>query len=65
MIGVGLLGSGFIGECYADALLDVRNAELRACFSRSTARASEFAQKWNVTAHSDMDGLCADPTSWR
>jgi len=44
MIGVGLLGSGFIGECYADALLDVRNAELRACFSRSTARASEFAQ---------------------
>ncbi len=61
MIGVGLLGSGFIGECYADALLDVRNAELRACFSRSTARASEFAQRWNVTAHSDMDGLCADP----
>lgn len=61
MIGVGLLGSGFIAESYADALLDVRNAELMACFSRKSARSGEFAAKWKVAAHPSMDALCADP----
>ena len=45
MIGVGLLGSGFIAESYADALLDVRNAELVACFSRNSKRSAAFAEK--------------------
>ena len=44
MIGVGLLGSGFIGDCYADSLSDVKNAELVACFSRNAQRSAEFAQ---------------------
>ena len=61
MIGVGLLGSGFIAESYADALLDVRNAELVACFSRNGARSSDFAAKWKVVALPSMDALCADP----
>jgi predicted dehydrogenase len=61
MIGVGLLGSGFIAESYADALLDVRNAELVACYSRNPARSGAFSKKWNVTAHPTMDALCADP----
>ncbi|HEV2515739.1 MAG TPA: Gfo/Idh/MocA family oxidoreductase [Devosia sp.] len=61
MIGVGLLGSGFIAESYADALLDVRNAELVACYSRNPARSDAFAKKWKVTAHATMDALCADP----
>ena len=39
MIGVGILGSGFISDCYADALLDVRNGQLVACYSRSGERA--------------------------
>ena len=63
MIGVGLLGSGFIGDCYADSLLDVRNAELVACFSRSAARSNAFAAKWGpgIADHPTMDALCADP----
>lgn len=64
MIGVGLLGSGFIGDCYADSLLDVRNAKLAACYSRDTERASAFSSKWgpDVRAYTDMDAMCADPT---
>ncbi|MGL4961322.1 MAG: Gfo/Idh/MocA family protein [Inquilinus sp.] len=61
MIGVGLLGSGFIAETYADSLLDVRNAELVACCSRNPERARAFAEKWKVTAHADAEALCADP----
>jgi predicted dehydrogenase len=63
MIGVGILGSGFIAETYADSLLDVRNAELVACYSRGLERAAAFATRWgpNVRAYSDMDALCADP----
>ena len=63
MIGVGILGSGFIAETYADSILDVRNAELVACSSRSFERATAFAKKWGpkVTAHKDIDALCADP----
>ena len=61
MIGVGLLGSGFIAESYADALLDVRNAELVACTSRNPKRSAEFAKKWKVKAYATIDEVCADP----
>jgi predicted dehydrogenase len=63
MIRVGLLGSGFIADTYADALQDVRNAELVANYSRDLSRATEFASKWGPIAaqYDDMAGLCADP----
>jgi len=63
VIGVGLLGSGFISETYADALQDVRNADLVANYSRDQARAAEFAQKWGPipNQYDDMAALCADP----
>jgi predicted dehydrogenase len=61
MIGVGLLGSGFIAESYADALLDVRKAELVACTSRSPKRSAAFATKWKAKAYATMDEVCADP----
>lgn len=63
MIRVGLLGSGFIGDTYADALADVRNAELVANYSRDPERARAFAQKWAPDARQfdDMAALCADP----
>lgn len=63
MIGVGLLGSGFISDTYADALQDVRNADLVANYSRDQARAAEFAQKWGPipSQYDDMAALCADP----
>ena len=45
MIGVGLIGSGFIANTYAEALQDVRNAEITANYSRSTDRARAFADR--------------------
>jgi predicted dehydrogenase len=64
VIGVGLLGSGFIGATYADALRDVRNAELVASYSRSATTAAAFAAKWGPipTQYESMAELCADPT---
>jgi len=60
MIGVGLLGSGFIAETYADALTDVRNAQLIACYSRNPKRSAAFAEKWKAKQYATMDEVCAD-----
>jgi predicted dehydrogenase len=61
MIGVGILGSGFIADSYADSLLDVRNAELAGNFSRDGARAAAFADRWGSPAHhTSIEELCAD-----
>ena len=63
MIGVGLIGSGFISDTYADALQDVRNAELVAAFSRDLARAKALTDTWapGACGYDDMTALCADP----
>jgi predicted dehydrogenase len=63
MIRVGLIGSGFIADTYADALQDVRNAELVANYSRSLDRARALAEKWAPASriYDDMTALCADP----
>ncbi|HSZ40673.1 MAG TPA: Gfo/Idh/MocA family oxidoreductase [Trebonia sp.] len=63
MIGVGLIGSGFIAATYAEALRDVRNAEITACFSRDPARARAFAEKWGPIPcqYGDIAALCTDP----
>lgn len=63
LIGVGILGSGFISDTYADALQDVRGAELVANFSRDASRASQFAEKWGPipNQYDDMRALCEDP----
>lgn len=59
MIRVGILGSGFIADCYADSLLDVREAVLAANFSRDPARAAEFAERWSSPAWTtDLAELC-------
>lgn len=62
MIRVGILGSGFIADSYADALLDVRNAVLAGNYSRDRERARAFAERWSSPAvHTDIAELCADP----
>ena len=62
MIGVGLLGSGFIAETYADALTDVRNAELVACYSRNSSALRGLRQEMERQGLSrTMDEVCADP----
>src|ERR1700759_3587962 len=63
MVGIGLLGSGFIADTYADALGDTRNAEIVANYSRDLDRARALAAKWGPIAaqYDDMAALCADP----
>jgi len=62
MIGIGILGSGFIADSYADSLLDVRDAVLVAAYSRTAERVSSFAARWSVPAtYTDVAALCADP----
>jgi predicted dehydrogenase len=60
MIRVGILGSGFISDSYADSLLDVRNAVLAGNYSRSADRATEFAARWSSpVSTTSMQELCA------
>jgi predicted dehydrogenase len=63
VIGVGLIGSGFIANTYAEALQDVRNAEITANYSRDLGRARAFADQWGPIPNSydDIAALCADP----
>jgi predicted dehydrogenase len=63
VIRVGLLGSGFISDTYADALQDVRNAEIVANYSRELSRAEDFAAKWAPipNQYDSMEELCANP----
>ncbi|HEX9353096.1 MAG TPA: Gfo/Idh/MocA family oxidoreductase [Streptosporangiaceae bacterium] len=63
MIGVGLAGSGFIAATYAEALQDVRGAQITANYSRDPARAAAFAGSWGPIArqYTDLAALCADP----
>jgi len=63
VVGIGMVGSGFIADTYADALQDVRNAELVAAYSRTARRAADFAAKWGPgpALYDDIAALCADP----
>lgn len=63
MVGIGLIGSGFIGDTYAEALQDVRNAEIAANYSRTMTRARAFAERWGPipAQYDDIAALCADP----
>jgi predicted dehydrogenase len=63
VIGVGIVGSGFIANTYAEALQDVRNAEITANFSRGLGRARDFAGRWGPVPrqYDDIGALCADP----
>lgn len=62
VIGVGIIGSGFIADSYADALRDVRDATLAANYSRTLTRAEEFATRWGSPLACDsIEELCARP----
>jgi predicted dehydrogenase len=67
VVGIGILGSGFISDQYVDGLQDVRNARLVANYSRTLERATAFAAKWADTwggipnQYDDIEALCADP----
>lgn len=62
MTRIGIIGSGFIGETYAEALQDVRTAEIVANYSRDPERARRFAERWRIPQPvTSIDELCALP----
>lgn len=58
---VGMLGSGFVADFYAEALSEVPGATIVANYSRSAERAAEFGEKHRVPRqYTSMEALCAD-----
>jgi predicted dehydrogenase len=61
-VGIGMLGSGFIGEFHTDGLRYVRDIRLAANYSRDEARRTAFARKLGyANAYDSIDGVCGDP----
>src|SRR5258708_30876137 len=49
-VGVGLVGSGFIGRVHAETFSNSAVASVRAVASRSPDRAAAFAAEWRIPA---------------
>jgi myo-inositol 2-dehydrogenase / D-chiro-inositol 1-dehydrogenase len=61
-VGVGLVGSGFIGQAHAEAFALTPLASVRAVASRSPDRVAGFAAQWGIPAwHTDYRELVARP----
>jgi myo-inositol 2-dehydrogenase / D-chiro-inositol 1-dehydrogenase len=61
-VGVGLVGSGFIGQVHAEVFARSPLASVRAVASRLPDRAAGFAARWGIPAwHADYRELVARP----
>jgi len=62
MVGVGLIGSGFVADFYMDGLRDVPGARVVANYSRTRERADDFGRRRGIPRqHTEIAALCADP----
>ena len=60
-VGVGMLGSGFIGEFHTLGLRYVPDARVVANYGAGPERREAFAQRFGSRAVDSIDALCADP----
>ncbi len=60
-VGVGMLGSGFIGEFHAHGLRYVREARLVAHCDKSPERREAFAAQFGSRGYETVEEVCADP----
>jgi predicted dehydrogenase len=60
-VGVGMLGSGFIGEFHTLGLRYVPNARVVANYGAGAARRDAFAERFGSRAFDSIEGVCADP----
>ena len=61
VVGIGMLGSGFVADFYMEGLRDVPGARVVANYSRSQERAEDFGRRHGVPRrHASMEELCAD-----
>jgi predicted dehydrogenase len=60
-VGIGMLGSGFIGEFHTLGLRYVRDARVVANWGAGTDRREAFAARFDSRALDSIDAVCADP----
>ena len=60
-VGIGMLGSGFIGEFHADGLRYVPNARVVANWGAGPERRAAFAARFGSRPLDSIDAVCADP----
>ncbi|MEJ7748400.1 MAG: Gfo/Idh/MocA family oxidoreductase [Candidatus Limnocylindrales bacterium] len=60
-VGIGMLGSGFIGEFHTQGLRYVPGARVVANWGAGTERREAFAQRFGSRALGSIDAVCADP----
>jgi predicted dehydrogenase len=60
-VGIGMLGSGFIGEFHTLGLRHVPNARVVANYGAGPERRAAFAERFRSRPFGSIDGLCADP----
>lgn len=60
-VGIGMLGSGFIGEFHTLGLRHVPDARVVANYGAGAERRDAFAQRFGSRAFDSIEGVCADP----
>ncbi|HEX9043587.1 MAG TPA: Gfo/Idh/MocA family oxidoreductase, partial [Candidatus Limnocylindrales bacterium] len=60
-IGIGMLGSGFIGEFHALGLRYVPNARVVANWGAGAERREAFGRRFGSRPLASIEAVCADP----
>lgn len=60
-VGIGMLGSGFIGEFHTLGLRHVPDARVVANYGAGAERRDSFAERFGSRAFDSIEGVCADP----
>ena len=60
-IGIGMLGSGFIGEFHTDGFRYVPDVRIAANYGAGPERREAFAARHGSQAYDSIEGVCADP----
>jgi predicted dehydrogenase len=60
-VGIGMLGSGFIGEFHTLGLRYVPDARVVANFGAGVDRRAAFAERFGSRPFDSIEGVCADP----
>jgi predicted dehydrogenase len=60
-VGIGMLGSGFIGEFHADGLRYVPDTRVVANWGAGSERREAFATRFGSRALDSIEAVCADP----